>query len=364
MEYLFAFILVIFAIAFNKRMAPSVRVATLIGIFTYVVVLLGLRYRVGIDTINYMHSFKSAIPLEKLWHSNIFEERFEPGYVFVSACCKSVTSEFWLMQLIMTAITTGCVFIFLYRYCKNPFVGVFLYFILQCLYFSTEIMRESAAVGIFLLNFRNLQQKKWNKYYFFSLFSIAFHYSAIIIWLIPLARFLKPNFLYMSCCIGIIAITPIVETLNDMLAIASITDRVNGYIYGAEKLTINWRLGEMIKSGIPALLALYFIPKKNIPFGFKQMILLQILFCAGTFAIPIIFQRFINYTSLFTTVILANSLSSSAIKTYIRSGLLALIIISQLYSYWGMYRRWMPYVSILNPIHINERENLWWQFNH
>lgn len=324
---------------------------------------MGLRYRVGIDTMNYMHAFKSAIPLEKFWSSDIFEEKFEPAYVFVSACCKSITTEFWLMQMVMAAITNGCIFIFLYRYCKNPFVGVLLYFILQWLYFTTEIMRESAAVGIFLLNYRNLQQRKWIKYYLYSLFSIAFHYSAIIIWLFPLARFLKPNLLYLICCLAIVAITPIVETLNDMLAIASIADRVNGYVVGAEKLTINWRIGEIIKSGLPALIALYFAKKVKLPTGFKQMVLLQILFCAGTFAVPIIFQRFTNYTTLFPTVVLANCVSSSTIRKYMRICLFVVIIFTQIYSYIGMYRRWVPYVSIINPIRINERENIWWQFN-
>ncbi len=182
MEYLVPFILATLGIIFNKKMPPAKQKTLMVIILVYIIILLGMRYRVGFDTIGYMKTYTKARSLDKFWTVKIFLERHEPGYLFICAICKSFTKEFWPVQVIMATITNGCIFIFLYRYCRNVFVGIMFYLILQWLYFSVEVMRESAAISIFLLNYRNFENKKWLKFYLISFLSISLHYSAIIIW--------------------------------------------------------------------------------------------------------------------------------------------------------------------------------------
>ncbi|MDE6297894.1 MAG: EpsG family protein, partial [Muribaculaceae bacterium] len=260
------------------------------------------------------------------------------------------------VQLIMNTIMTVCVSIFLYQNCKNVFVGMFFFLIIQWLYFSTEVMRESVAIGIFLLNFKNIEKKRWIRYYLFSILSLSFHYSAILIWFIPFAKYLRVNWLYIIGCIGMLSVTPLVENLNNMIHLGVVSSKISTYVNQADVGTIFWRIGEFIKTGIPALLCLvlyYFARKKNI---LQPYILLQFMFCCGAFAIPIIFQRFTNYTTLFVTVALANYVTDKKIAFPLRATLIGVICITQSYYYYSMVHTWIPYESIFDPVKVPKRE--------
>lgn len=347
-------------IVINKKMTPTPRKIYLGIILTYIVILLGLRYRVGIDTITYMNAFKHIKTLPAFWHSDIFGQKYEPGYLFVCSLCKTICKEFWFLQMVMATITNTCIFIFLYRNTKNVFAGLILYLFIQWLYFTTEIMRESAAIGIFLLNYRNLENRKWIAYYLISLLSISFHYSAIITWIFPLARFLKPNFYYILLCAGMLIITPLVELLSNLIAIDAISGRIIQYIE-LESLNLNWRIGELIRTALPAfttLVAYHLSGKKT---QASHMLLLQIMFSIGAFAIPLLFARFTNYTTLFVTISLANLLCSDTPRHWIKVLALSLVLLSQSYYYYSNKAIWFPYVSVFNPKTLREREQIWKQ---
>lgn len=362
MEYLIPLLIAIFCSLCWKRLPSGLNTFLYYGLCIYVILLLGLRYRVGIDTLNYMSVYSQHPVWDNFWSSDIFSERFEPGYLFVCAVCKLFSNEFWPAQLVLAAITNICIFIFIHRYCKNPFVGVFFYMILQCLYFTTEIMRESVAVGIFLLNFRNLERQKWVKYYLISLLSIAFHYSAIIIWFFPLVKYLRFNYMYIFLVLGFLAITPLIQNLNELLSFASITLRVDAYLGRAESLNMNWRISSLIKTAFPAVAALVLLRMFRCESKFRQYALLQILFCAGAFAVPLMFSRFTNYTALFVVAIIANLQTDWRIPRFVRNLFVCFVLLTQSIYYNNMRDAWIPYVSIFDPHIVYSRENLWMEF--
>lgn len=357
--YLIAFILPIIGIIFNHRMAPWARRWYVAIILIYLILILGLRYRTGVDTITYMDTFRHLPPLNRMIHIDLTRFRYEPGYLFLSSFIRTFTDQFWVMQIAVAAIVNGCIFIFLNRYCRNIFVGIMIFFILQWFYFSMEIMRESIAISIFLLNYRNLEKKRWRRYYLFTLLSVCFHYSAAITWFIPLARILKPNIYFVALCLCAIAVTPIMERLNEILSFLSFASRFDAYISDADRLNIFWKLQALVQTGFPAIAALiaYKIAKEK--FKMQDMLLLQILFCMAAFAIPIVFSRFTNYTSMFATVALANILCSEKLRQNYKILLVCAVLLSQSYYYYSMYPRWVPYVSVLDPKRINTREQIW-----
>lgn len=359
MEYIFVLLLTIFFSFGNKSMSSPFRKVCYAFICILVILILGLRYRVGLDTINYMNTFDRASTLEFLKFSEIFEMRTEPLYTICSSFFKGISKEFWPFQLFMATITTSGIAIFLYRYCRNPFVGLLLYFIICCLYFTTEIIRESAAISIFLLNFENLAKRRWGRYYLFSLLSIGFHYSAVIIWLLPLAKYLKLNIWFIGICCGILFITPLFDYINRVLVFASINNRIDAYLDGND-LNLNWRISQVIQNGLPCICALFFSRKSSLTKSvLRPFVLLQIVFVVAAFAIPIIFQRFINYTQIFNIAFLANVIINKDLRLTTRNVLLCIILLSQTLGWKGMYERWFPYVSVINPKNIQEREYLW-----
>lgn len=348
--YLIPFAVAFTAAILNKRLTPALRKSILLIICVYIILIFGFRYKVGVDTISYMYGFRRIPTIDHLL--SVREQtilRYEPGFVLICSICKSITKEFWLLQIVMATITNSCVFIFLYRYCKNVFIGVLFYFVFLCPYFSTEIMRESAAIGIFLLNFKNLEEKKWFRYYLFSIFSILFHYSAVIVWFFPLAKILKPNLLFYSLCIIFLAITPLVERLNEILHIAAVYNKIDMYTSNANDLNFNWRMAEVIKSAFPAIATLigYHISKSKPEF--RHIILLQILLCMGAFAIPLIFSRFTNYTKMFVIIAAANLIIIPTLKKWIIIIYVSFMLLTQVQYYYTFYKIWIPYSSIFYP---------------
>lgn len=362
--YIIAFVLVLIGCQYNHRMAPSLRMFYMGVILVYIVLLMGLRFRVGMDTINYMSAYTRSTTWDQIWKYDLFEQRFEPGYTLICAFCKSFTNQFWPVQLICATLGNGLIFIFLYQRCKNPFVGVLIFFILQWLYFTTEIMRESIAIGIFLLNFSNIEKKNWLRYYLFSLLSIVFHYSAVIVLLMPLVRFLKLNWIYIAVCCILIFSTPLFENVSAIVNSPMLYSRIDGAVQTADKYNFNWRIAEAIKTALIPITVLIIARRCKYQIPIKNMLLLQLFFCCGAFAIPIIFSRFTNYTTLFVTVSVANLLTIRSVKRDLKIILVAMILLSQSYYYIGMRKAWIPYVSVLDPYMVPERETMWWEQFH
>ena len=322
----------------------------------YMVLLMGFRYRVGMDTMIYMKKMQYIPPIDELVHQNIFKQVYEPSYLIICSICKYFTNEFWPIQLVMNAITTTCVFIFLYKNCKNVFAGIFIFLLLQWLYYSTEVMRESVAIGFFLLNYQNYKEKKWLKYYLFSIFSLSFHYSALLIWFLPLARYLKFNIPYIVLCFGMLGVMPLIEDFNKLVHLGMVSDKINTYIDQTESLNLNWRIGEMIKSGFPALMTLIVYKLSHKENRYSSFVLLQFMLCCGAFAVPIIFQRFANYTSMFVTISIANYITFKDIRFLARGSVVGLLCLSQSFYYYTMFPTWFPYVSVFNAEKVKERE--------
>lgn len=359
LEYLVLIFLVCLCISTYRTMTNNTKLLAITIICLYMILLMGLRYRVGMDTMNYMRVFNNLPSWESYRDGNFSKLRYEPGFIITGIFCKSICNEFWFFQLVIAAITNTGVFIFIYKYCRNPFVGILVYIVMIWLYFSTEIMREGVAVSIFLLNYKNLKSKKWIRYYFISLLSISFHYSAFITWLFPLVpNIRKSSQWYLIFVIFIIAGLPILEYLNNFLS-GSISDRLEGNIANVDRLNMNWKIVGLIQKATVPVAAIYFTNKYNLHLKFKPFILLHILFCTGLFVLPMVFSRLTNYTIIFVCVYTSNLLSEYNLKSTSKAFLVFLLLISQSYHYYSMKDAWVPYHSIVNPIKDESRERKW-----
>ena len=136
-EYAIVVIFVILCSTYNHCMAKNTRIFFCCISCLIIILLLGLRFKVGIDTLNYMESFKKIPTFDNISYSTWIWSRMEPGYFVLASICKTIKSGFVFFQLTMAAITNICICIFIYKYTKNPFNGVLFYLLLACLYFTT-----------------------------------------------------------------------------------------------------------------------------------------------------------------------------------------------------------------------------------
>lgn len=107
-------------------------------LFCYVILLVGLRYRVGSDTLVYIWGYDRLPSWGELNWSEIWSYEFQPLYVLLCAIAKSISPDFTVLQILHAFIINSCIFYFIRKNTQYPFTGLFLYFFL---YFFISIPR-------------------------------------------------------------------------------------------------------------------------------------------------------------------------------------------------------------------------------
>lgn len=330
-------------------------------LYIYSIVLIGARFEVGGDTINYMGFWNMQTDLSQ-WTFNI-KEYFAPGYSLLCALSYTISSEFYIFQFIHAIILNTLLFLFIYKKSTYKFTVLIIIYWITYLYFTTEILREALAVLIFTYNYSNLKRHKWFNYYLGVIISILFHYSSLMLIFLPFITWIKFDKLYIYCCIiTCIALLSFSSIVGIFESIAIIGDKITGY---AEDTT-HGMLADFM-----ALLRGFIFPLGVVllmKFGmhrtvkYENMIAVYTLFHLASYFSPIIFSRFANYFVIFYAIFLGDILIN-CIRTSIIGKKNAIIVIvffiflyGSDYVMYQKYIRWIPYYSIWNPKQVN-RDN-------
>lgn len=161
------------------------------------VLLAGLRYRVGGDTLSYMIYYERVPVIKDLDFSKLISDEYQPLWVILCSLCKSITKDFTFFQIIHAIITNSIIFCFIRKYTSYFFTGILFYFIFYYFYFNTEILRETLAVCVFLLSLKYFFSKRWLIYYSLCFVAFMFHLSAVILFFLPLFKILWTNRSYL-----------------------------------------------------------------------------------------------------------------------------------------------------------------------
>lgn len=338
----------------------------------YLIMLAGLRYRVGADTLAYMSYYSQVPDIHSLKISWNDFGRFQPLWQIYTSLLKTISDNFVLLQFSNAIIVNGIILRFIKKNSEYLFTSIFFYCTLYYLEFNFEIMRESISIAIFLLAVPYLLKSKWFKYFFLVSISFGFHASAYILFLIPLFRNLKLNKKLIIIFIFIIVYLAITKNIfyfiND-LPISFVKDYIYSYnLNGINELNVKSTIGYIYTFFyyliIPIGLILYnkIVLKNN--FKFLQMILLMIIIDIIALMSDNIIGRLSNYLLIFYVVFLSeiligiiknHSMSYKTIKIFI----LLFIVFFNLYQKYDRplgdnkniknYVRYYPYSSILNP---------------
>ena len=188
MEYIVPFVLliicmVLFEIVYPNKFASKFFFVVFVIYFS---ILMALRYRVGGDTLAYMSSYSRIPTFDKLELQDLLYTISDPLYVLLCSISKSIHTSFYVFQIIHSIILNVSVSVFLMKYSKMLLFSFVLFLFSNYLYFSTEILRESLAVCVFLFAFKYLFNRMYLKYYLCCIVAFGFHVSAIILFFIPL----------------------------------------------------------------------------------------------------------------------------------------------------------------------------------
>lgn len=220
------------------------------------VLLAGLRYRVGGDSLHYFDVFDSYPTLSTLWDYDFAKAEYNPGWIIFNAIIKSLNGDFYTFQFVHAIIVNSIIFIFINNYARNKFLVIIFYLFLHYLYFTMEVLRESLAISVFLLAIPSLLNKHWFQYFLYCLLAYSFHSSALILLIFPLfAR--KMQIKYQ------VAITVLLALIINFISFDSlITSLFGAYSFG-QRATRSYLIKEVNIYGLLIvllkILAYYFI---------------------------------------------------------------------------------------------------------
>lgn len=276
------------------------------GIYVYIVLLYGLRYRMGFDTHIYMDYFYQFPTLENIEEINEPQfDAFAVGFKVLWAVIRSFSDEYWAYELITSIFINLILMRFIWNNTDKKFTVLLLYLICLSWYYNMEITREAYSICFFLLGYKYLMARKWLKYYMFVAAAILFHISACILILLPLVvkypiKFNK-TFLIIVVLLSLLFfslqayIPQMIQILGDNILASKLLHYSTQM--GVGSINSNWLISRMAIFCIFPLIYLtlykyYF--KTTVPF--ETFIVVMILISLG---IPIFQEIFVRLTNYF-----------------------------------------------------------------
>ena len=360
---------------------------------TILILLSGLRYRIGLDSIRYEGHHIETPTLFEL-NATVFQDSsYDPLFIFLSSIAKTVSSEFWVLQMLQSILVNIIFFRFIRLNTKNIFLGVLLYYVGLYINFNCEVMREACAVSMFLLGWEYLKKDKIIHFSFYCILACGFHISSILLLIIPILKIfhiwnlLRINKYTIFILIGVLFVGYYIQAIFfDYLKLLSLGDsfssKVNRYTdsdLAYSVLNINGIISAVCRNIFFPFLSIILLKQHRtyrIDTNLEPMVLLSLIF--AVFTIPIaIFYRYTNYFLPFAIIAICNFMYIPRIylstKKYIKLKhfgswyiILFPMLFFQIYSFnakeggsqFKAYMRYYPYSSIIFENKDANRESL------
>ena len=157
------------------------------------ILIAGLRWRLGLDTPNYLESFYYKYPTLGKFSFTEYGIGNDPFYVLINSAVKSLGGRFFIVQLIQSSIVNVLIFKYIKKHSRYVFTCILLYYISFYSEFNMEIMRASISVVICLFAYDYILDKKWLKGYLLLCLALMFHMQTIVMFVLPIFLFLRLN---------------------------------------------------------------------------------------------------------------------------------------------------------------------------
>lgn len=338
--------------------------------FVLLSLLAGLRYRVGTDTLSYMDEYYK-------YPSSYFKETYLYGWYLFIAACKKLHFSFYVVQLILALFTNYAVFYFLRRTANHFYFALLLYYVIVYPALNFEILRQGVCISIFLLSFNYLENKAFVKYYICVGVACLFHYSALMLLLIPLLLLIPINKKSFNFFIAVIILTIGLSSLlkeqiyQFSMGLSFLEDRA--FYYFSEVDTeesfspISYFFNLALNVIIPYIIIRYHIYSERVSKAFLVVSMFSMIIYIVSVYMPIIY-RFNNYFQLFNLVLFVDFFNWLRMHVKGRPFVIMLVAIllfvgvkARVYFARNegtpVYYHYYPYSSILNEFKVDQREN-------
>lgn len=307
MIYFFVLILLLFlSFRYDINGKTKGREKWYIATLVILILLAGLRWRIGTDTPNYLRYFYHYYPTLGNFTFEEYPVGRDPFYVLINSIIKSVDGRFYMVQIIQATIVNTLIFKYFRKHCNYIFTCVLFYFLAGYISYSMEIMRASISIAICLWGNDYILEKKWVKGYFLYVLALMFHSQTIVMFVLPVLFFLRLNKLGIVAMIVAFIMGYFIQSVfGEYLMLldleGTIADKAENYIeserFGEQTRNINFVIVSILPNVIYGLIALYFLKKYNWEqrlLSLEPMIMIGLIFLMLQLNMQIAY-RFVDY---------------------------------------------------------------------
>lgn len=278
------------------------------------IVIAGIRYRIGSDTTNYLFDFYHEYPLLSDFSFDDYPIGKDPFYVLINSFVKSLGGRFYIVQFIQATIVIVLLFKYIKKHSTNIFTCIFFLIITSnYFYYCMEIMRGGISVVLCLFANDYILEKKWIKGYILYTIGIFFHIQTVLILFTPLLFFLKFNKKGIIILMGAFVLGKVLQSkLLDIISMFDLADvikvKASSYAlddaYGQTGGNLNFLIVFVFPKLIYSLLCLYYSNKDR---WCDYLMKIQPLVMIGTFFLVVqlniqIAYRYVDYYTVYILI--------------------------------------------------------------
>ena len=280
------------------------------------VLVAGLRWRLGVDTPNYLYNFYHEYPTIDKLSISYFSITDSPLFVLLNSVVKTCSGRFYWVQLFHSLVVNVLVFNFVKKKCKYFFTCILFYALICYTGYNMQIMRAAWSICICLYANDYILRKKWIKGYSLYVLALLFHAQTLVWFLLPLFFFLRFNKLGVLACFAAFLLGYIVMNLfgEYMFLLESdegLQDKVAAYAssdkYGNQSGNINFFLVNII-SWLFYVIFSFIWTKRKYPnsdlIKFEPLIVLGVCFIFVRMNLEIAY-RYVDYFKLYFCILFA-----------------------------------------------------------
>lgn len=380
MIYLFVFVLlIVLSYHYDIRGNSKNKDFWYLLIQVILILIAGLRYRVGSDTQQYIYNFYHVYPTFAEFSFEDYPIGKDPLYVIMNSIVKSLGGKFFWVQLIQSTFVIELIFKYFKKHSAFIFTCSLFYFFLSYTYFNMEIMRASMSIVVSLYANDYLLKKKWLKAYLLYCVAIMFHVQSIMLLLMPLTLLLKLNlrsilFVFSGLIIGYVMQMAFGDFIDLLSFSESMSKKAGWYskqdFYNTSFGNINYFIVFILPLIVYSFWSLFYLDNHCKGGGiqkFQSFVILGLFFLFVQINFQIAF-RYVDYFVVYMIIFISELTVCSSHNRkgiYSSDGLLRTIIILIpffIVTSWRHYRdnyyRFIPYYSIFERNINKEREQI------
>lgn len=340
------------------------------------VLIAGLRWRIGADTCMYIRQFYHNTPY--LWNLKIEDLTIGnyPFWTLLNSTVRTLGGRFYVVQLIHALFVNVLLFKYIKKHSPYLFTCIFFYAVLRFVDYNFEEMKATIGVVLYLYGNDYILDKKWIKGLALYMIGTFFHFSTALMTITPLFLLFRFNLFGVSVLVGTFVIGYFFNVLfGDYMNILEFDDMISSkaehYVSGSgEKRSLYYVLIEVWVYVLYSIISLLYVKRyypNNKILIFEPFLLLGI----ATLLLQANVRFFYRYTHFFS-IYLIFFLSTLYVKimrsgnnySYMFSWLRTSIVFSPLmfaifmhYRGGDNYTQYYPYSSIFERKVDRHREN-------